>query len=194
MRRPDSGGSGYDVASAWTQALLGAFFGGTAANAVIGTVQMADGDIERGLEKLVPLKQARDIMQAGRFASEGVTNPRGQKIVPDVSGADIASKAFGINPSSIAEAQERDRAKRKFNATWTETRLSLLDRLFDSEPENKPKLIKAIAEYNLTAPKGYEISIKDRYEYLRRRRKDADKPVVSISKKKSGSLESSVRF
>ncbi len=195
IRRPDAGQSGYDVASAWTQAVLGAFFGGTVANAIIGWRQISDGDIARGFEKLMPLKQARDMMQAARFADEGVTNMRGQKIIPDITAGEIASKAFGIQPSSIVSAQERDRAEVVYNRTWTKKRLSLLDKWFDSEPgEDRVGRFDDISRYNLTAPRGYKITDNDRFKYRMRRRKEMRKPIGGVSRPKTGAVEESVRF
>jgi N12 class adenine-specific DNA methylase len=77
-----------------------------------GMNDVGSGDVERGLEKLVPAV-VRDVMKTGRYAAEGVTNRRGDEIMESVPIQDLMKQALGFTPASIAERY--DRANYLFN-------------------------------------------------------------------------------
>ncbi len=74
------------------------------ANAYDGLGNIASGDVQRGLEKMVP-KFARDISKAQRFLTEGLVNNAGDTVV-DTSKMgywDAAMQAIGFGPLSQSQ-------------------------------------------------------------------------------------------
>ena len=79
--------------------LVGGPAGGLVARAADGMGYMANGDTWKGLELLTP-KGVGDAMKAYRIANEGVTNRRGDVLLPpeELGDLDTVWRAFGISP------------------------------------------------------------------------------------------------
>ena len=104
FRESDRNLEGDDVYNYWLTEMVGVV-PGIVENTLRG-VQMAwDGDVQRGVETVMP-KAIRDIMLAYRYASEGVTTLSGNPILDDTSIADSFKKALGFSPARISERYE----------------------------------------------------------------------------------------
>ena len=79
--------------------LVGGPAGGLVARAADGMGYIANGDTWKGLELLTP-KGVGDAMKAYRIANEGVTNRRGDVLLPpeELGDLDTVWRAFGISP------------------------------------------------------------------------------------------------
>ena len=82
-----------------------------AGNAWRGVSMIREGSPQRGVEAIVP-KWARDLMRAWRYAQEGVSDSRGNQILPvdEITAEDIVKQASGFTPAKIAETWDRNSA------------------------------------------------------------------------------------
>lgn len=66
---------------------------------------LAQGDYAKGLEKVVPLKMAQNLIRGHRYSDEGLTNRNGELIVPaeKFDSWDIAFRASGFQPMRESE-------------------------------------------------------------------------------------------
>lgn len=69
------------------------------------------GDTAKGIEAIAP-KWARDLMKSYRYATEGVTNARGDSVVDasDIDAWDLIAQAAGFTPAKVAETYDRNSA------------------------------------------------------------------------------------
>lgn len=69
------------------------------ANAYDGITEIADGDVLRGIEKVVPLKVAQNMARAYRYSEEGMTDSRGEPIfeADQFSPVDLMIRAAGFS-------------------------------------------------------------------------------------------------
>lgn len=89
---------------------------------------MAEGNMVRGLELMMP-KAFKDVMQAYRFANEGLTTRRGDEIRPadQFSAYDFVVKAMGFTPAAVAETYDRNSALMNANTRVMDLRSMLLN-------------------------------------------------------------------
>ena len=87
-----------------------------------------EGQIERGMEALVP-SFVRNGMKAFRLGTEGALTKDGTPIVDNIGAYNTFMQVFGFNPSDLAEAQARAGAMKTAEKTILERRGALLDKL-----------------------------------------------------------------
>jgi hypothetical protein len=68
-----------------------------------GPAMMANGQWERGAEKMLP-SFIKNPLKALRFATEGAKNPNGAPLVDDVSGYNQFMQIWGFTPANVSEA------------------------------------------------------------------------------------------
>ncbi|WP_421849875.1 PLxRFG domain-containing protein [Oricola sp.] len=92
-----------------------------------GYALLRDGETVRGVEAMVP-KFARDAMRAWRYANEGVTDYRGNEVVPaeNLAAMDIAMQAAGFSPAPVIEAWERNSALKNAEGRIVDKRKKLI--------------------------------------------------------------------
>lgn len=81
---------------------------GIAKNFFVGTQLVAEGQVYRGVETMLP-KALKDAMKAVRYANEGVTSTRGD-LVTATDGIDEVLQAIGFTPAEVARQYEVNRA------------------------------------------------------------------------------------
>lgn len=110
FRSPTRDLQGKDEFDYWVMNSLGASVS-MLGDAWRGISLMREGNYERGVEALVP-KWARDLIRAQRYASEGLTNIRGDQVLADdaMSAWDVIAQAVGFTPAKVSEAWERNSA------------------------------------------------------------------------------------
>ena len=88
--------------------LLGGPAGGLAARVADGMAYMSNGDYWKGLEMMTP-KGVGDAMKAVRIGGEGVTNRRGDTLLPadEVSAVEAAIQAIGLSPTKTSVRSQK---------------------------------------------------------------------------------------
>lgn len=66
-----------------------------------GAQQMSEGRVYRGIETMMP-KFIKDGMKALRYGMEGVKDIKGNLVIDDISGGEVALKFMGFNPGDLA--------------------------------------------------------------------------------------------
>ena len=153
LRKPDKDTAGDSRTLDWIEAILG-YSVGQIATMASGLSMMADGHVERGVEKIVPVKALRDAMQAGRYLNEGVETLRGDKIIDEVTNYENILKLMGFTPGRVAEAYERNSAIKTPEIILNRRRSNLLKEYVNAlkNDEDVSAVNADIAEFNEKYP------------------------------------------
>jgi len=100
--------------------------GGMAKNLFVGSKMVADGNVERGIETMMP-KFAKDAMKALRFAHDGANTLQGAPIVPDVTTAETFIQGLGFTPTRLFEQQKENSALYGYQQEIQERRQRLMN-------------------------------------------------------------------
>jgi hypothetical protein len=98
---------GRDAYYAMMDNVAGPMFG-IAKNFFVGTQLVAEGQVYRGVETMLP-KALKDAMKAVRYAGEGVTSTRGD-LVTETDAMDELLQAIGFTPAEVAKQYDVNRA------------------------------------------------------------------------------------
>jgi hypothetical protein len=98
-----------------------------AGNMFRGYTQIQDGKVYRGIETASP-KFIKDMMRAGRFAQEGVTNMRGDALVSELKPGELIAQMMGFTPAVVTEQYERNSALINAERRIMDARRQLMDR------------------------------------------------------------------
>jgi len=81
-------------------------------NIVDGVEKLAQGDVAKGVERIVPLKLVSNLVKAGRYGAEGLTDSRGETILdPErFSAWDITLRASGLQTTEESRYYEGNQA------------------------------------------------------------------------------------
>ena len=82
-----------------------------------GADQIAQGNVERGLEHFLP-PEAAGLAKAVRYATQGAKDTRGNNMLPpgeEITNKDVALQALGFTPQKVADAQRRTAALKNLN-------------------------------------------------------------------------------
>ena len=93
-------------------------------NAGVGGQQMAQGNIERGLEHFLP-PEASALAKAVRYFREGALNTKGQNILPQgqsIDSRDVFLQSLGFTPQKVADAQRHNTVIRNLAKAITDQR------------------------------------------------------------------------
>lgn len=104
FRGPGRELEGRDVYAHYVKELLGPVYG-IGEGIVRGGFAVADGDVVRGAESMIP-KFVRDVMKTGRYAVDGVQTWNGDPIVEDPNPWELLLQANGFTPARVAERYE----------------------------------------------------------------------------------------
>lgn len=113
---------------------------------------------DRAVEQLAP-KAARDVLQATRFAREGVTNKRGDVLVSkdELSSYDLFVKSLGFQPLQITQQYGKNRAIKEEEKTIQNRRITLMNRLFLAAQAGDQKMVqetvKSMQKFNRANPR-----------------------------------------
>lgn len=152
VRAPDNGSEGRD----WFQDLIVGAMGvvpATFVNAFDGVSLIAKGDVVRGLEVMAP-KAVKDMMQAYRYANEGVLSRRGDVMLERdrLNAWDVIAEAVGFTPAKVAETYERIGVLKDAEQFVLDERRELMNRfamaVFAGDDEARSAAIAAIREWN----------------------------------------------
>lgn len=107
VRAPYGGSEGRD----WFQDLIIGAMGvvpATAVNAFDGVNLIMQGNVVRGMEAMAP-KAVKDMLQAYRYANEGVLSRRGDVVLEreQLAPWDVIAEAVGFTPAKVSETYDR---------------------------------------------------------------------------------------
>lgn len=152
VRAPDGGSEGKD----WFRDLIIGAMGvvpSTMLNAVDGAGLISQGNVARGLEVMAP-KAIKDLMQAYRYASEGVLSRRGDVTLEryQLNALDVLIEAVGFTPAKIAETYERMGTLKDAEQRVIDERRALMNQfalaVMLADPEARRAAIEAIKSWN----------------------------------------------
>lgn len=115
-----SGAGGYD---ALLETAAGPM-GGVLRNVMMGRQQIEQGHTMRGIETMLP-KALKDVLKAGRYATQGVQSLRGDPIVDNVSPYQVLLQGSGFTPDKIARQYEENRQVKDYEKAIMDRRQAL---------------------------------------------------------------------
>ena len=92
-----------------------------------GAQLMADGEVWRGIEAMMP-SFIRNGMKAVRFGQEGATTLKGEPIVDDISAYNIAMQVIGFSPANLSNVYEELSLKKGYERDVQQKRTKLLNK------------------------------------------------------------------
>jgi hypothetical protein len=125
--------------------------GSFAASVGDGAKQVSEGNVARGIEAMLPtfLKNG---FKAWRYASEGVTNRKGELVIDDISSYNIAMQVIGFSPANLSNVYEEIGMKKDFERKVMAQRSKLLNKYDMARRAGDSDLLietlEEIGEYN----------------------------------------------
>ena len=149
-----------------------------------GYLQLADGEVKRGIETMVP-SAFRNVFKVFRWgADDAVLSRRGDVILDDVSTADLVMQFVGFAPREYTLQQEKNVATKRIDKVTSKRRTMLLRRYYISRRMGDSSVSKEtrndIMEFNSKHPQ-WRISIKDMLKSMKAHRKSSREMVGGIS-------------
>lgn len=140
-----------------------------------GIKAFAQGDYEKTIDNLVPIKAVRDVARAGFGYAGGKLDRNGRQLMEPYSASEAAVQAMGFTPARKAEDYEE---RAHFNEQKYERkseRSSLVKDWVTATPEGKAKALTAIQQYNRDVPKDAQITMKLLHQQLKSRQTEKAK-------------------
>lgn len=151
--------------------------GGVLKNVLVGKQQVDEGHIMRGVETMLP-KGLKDMIKAGRYATQGVNTLRGDPVVEDLSPWEILLQANGFAPEKVSRQYETTRALKNYEQHILDRRKSLVNAfamaLRNGDASDRASVLSKIGAFNKANPElaitssGLQQSIKNRARYSAR--------------------------
>ncbi|HFT7412047.1 TPA: PLxRFG domain-containing protein [Stenotrophomonas maltophilia] len=151
--------------------------GGVLKNVLVGKQQVDEGHIMRGVETMLP-KGLKDMIKAGRYATQGVNTLRGDPVVEDLSPWEILLQANGFAPEKVSRQYETTRALKNYEQHILDRRKSLVNAfamaLRNGDVSDRASVLAKIRDFNKVNPElaitssGLQQSIKNRARYSAR--------------------------
>jgi hypothetical protein len=143
-----------------------------------GIVAMANGDVMKGMEKVIPVKAVKDALRTYRYADEGMTDKRGNVILPPekFDAWDLTLRGMGFAPTKESEYYAANAAMQTAKTAATDVRTSLLREYSEAKlkGESTQEVDAKIAEFNERHPeKGVKIDMSTKLKSVQARRKMA---------------------
>lgn len=143
-----------------------------------GIVAMANGDVLKGMEKVIPVKAVKDALRTYRYADEGMTDKRGNVILaPEKFDTwDLALRGMGFSPTKETEYYAANAALQTAKMAATDVRTRLLRDYSEAKlkGESTADVDAKIAEFNERHPeKGIKIDFSTKLKSVQARRKMA---------------------
>lgn len=128
---------------AWALGQAAGPMGGIVSNAFVGLQRVSEGKLDRAAELFVP-KMIKDLMKTYRYSQEGVTNLRGDEILPreSLSNWDLTLQAMGFTPSTVNEHYAQNRAVGDEARAIERRRSDLMDKYFMATRQQDSALVK----------------------------------------------------
>jgi len=190
FRKPDPSTTSGGAVEKYGTALLGPIIGGIGGEVVKAVFDISRGDTAEGLQRIIPVKQVRDMAQAWQWVEDDmrVLNTQGQ-VVADVDKADVFWKSMGINPSTVAQNREFLHAQRMLDQGLAERKRRVMQKII-KHPDDSDSWGLQVEEYNRHAPDGYQITTKSIRQALKREaNNDGAEAEATSNKRRQASLD-----
>lgn len=151
---------------------------------VKGINLLANGEVTKAAEKLIPLKVAADSIRAYRQASEGKKSGTGKQTSAPYSPTEAGLRALGFGTGREAEEGSANSAYYRGSAKAKEERNSLVSAWVEAAPDKKAKAWAAVQKFNLTAAAETKITAKELTDKARREAKSKETAVRGINPNK----------
>jgi hypothetical protein len=116
-----------------------------------GAQLVSEGHMYRGIEAMMP-SFIKNGMKAMRFASEGALTLKGDPIVDDLSGYNLAMQALGFSPANLTRTYEEIGMMKEFERELLAQRTQLLNKydmaIKSGDSELMQETREEIAEFN----------------------------------------------
>jgi hypothetical protein len=110
-----------------------AMFGGPTAGSINrvarGVTHIQDGNIDRGVESLMPVALA-NVAKSFRFGSEGALTTRGDPVIEEVTPGALLSQFMGFSPADYSQKMAFTTRQKKFERAVNTRRDRLYDRMY----------------------------------------------------------------
>ena len=129
--------------------------GGVLKNVLVGKQQIDEGHTLRGVETMLP-KGLKDVLKAGRYATQGVNTLRGDPVVEDLSPYEIILQANGFSPEKVSRQYETTRSLKNYEQHVLNRKDSLRNAFAmavrNGDPEAKAAALAKIRAFNKAWP------------------------------------------
>lgn len=132
-------------------------FGGASINQALtfgrGLQYFGSGDYTKGLEALSP-KFMRDILRAGRFATEGLVNRTGDTVLDtsDLNYWDVALQAVGFTPTDVGRFYAGQAAIKDKEGFVRDRKIELMKDFRTADMGQRAAIMDKIVEFNRSFP------------------------------------------
>jgi hypothetical protein len=156
---------------------------GYAAGVTRGIKQINDGNVERGIESMLPAA-AKNVVRSRRFATEGALSLDGNPILDELSTAQIIGQGLGFAPENLIETYTaRTSFSRKQDAAKAK-RSKLLKQYYDAYryglTDRREELLKEMYEFSKRNP-NYKITISQLNRSMKTRARNDANAVAGMS-------------
>jgi hypothetical protein len=129
---------------------------GLTVNVAKGLDQFEDGHIQRAFETWSPAL-VKNILKGGRFLEEGrATTIRGNELLGDITGSEIAYQALGFTPERLAQRQKANIEMKTAEQNILSRRQTLLDAFFmavdNSDDSMLERVLEKVTNFNQANP------------------------------------------
>jgi len=122
-----------------------------------GLGDIADGEIYRGIESMVPAA-FRNVMKTARFGVEGATTRRGDPVTEEINAYNLGMQFLGFAPNTYIQALEFNKNNRRRQEAINSRRSKLLRKRNMARREGDFEEVSAIdediREFNASLPEG----------------------------------------
>lgn len=129
--------------------------GGVLKNVLVGKSLIDEGHTWRGVETMLP-KGLKDVMKAGRYATQGVNTLRGDPLVDDAGLWATLLQANGFTPAEVSEQYERNRALKNYEQHIVDRRQHLMNgfalALRTGDAGSRQAVLQRIQNFNRANP------------------------------------------
>jgi len=177
-REPNSGNA--DDIQRWLWDMAIGAPGGMLRGWAEGVQNLAKGEWGEGLQKLVPIKAAADLIKAVNIGSEGKKTPSGRPSMDPYTWSEIVIRTLGATPAREAEDQEFKAYFYSEKAAQDEIRRGLQQRWADASPAGRLRMQGELERYNRNKPRDAWLTRKELMAYTKRRETDIGKTVFGV--------------
>jgi len=154
LRAPEREAEGRDKWNQYVNLVLGPV-ATNASNIFIGAGTMADGQVWRGMEMMLP-KFIKDAMKSVRYSQEGVKNWQEDTLIDNLGAMELFGQALGFTPANISEMYSGANAIKNHERRINDRRQLLINRWVQATRKDDAKTaqeaMENITEFNQKQP------------------------------------------
>ncbi|WP_407330542.1 PLxRFG domain-containing protein [Enterovibrio sp. 27052020O] len=180
---------GQDLWTHYAQQVAGPVLGGVVVGAIRGTQDIAQGEYQRGIEKILP-KFARDPLKAMRYGDEGALNYRGDayKEADEFAWYQLLAQGMGLSDHELMKQYEINNGIKGYEKHITDRRRDLMTAYWLAVKQGDTALLletqKQIGKFNRTNPR-VAIDAKDIRQSIKTRRRYSEQNQKGVNVNKN---------